>query len=208
MLFALHVYVVRVYRITLERRYHVNITVLSSIELACIFSGFKMVASLFCYSPARKSSVTINTMFYVSATLLLSFLSKLLITSHICCKCNYNCVSFFRDCEWRVSLERELVVNNDRFHTVKVTFSSLIYFTFWPFYFIVFTGRMKIKLHLVTFERISDWYSLKIQKACILMSYLFKMLHVATVKQVSSVPKWKWMQPAPEANYIIFKIAI
>ena len=37
LLFALHVYVVRVYRITLERRYHVNITVLSSIELACIF---------------------------------------------------------------------------------------------------------------------------------------------------------------------------
>ena len=32
-------YVVRVYRITLERRYHVNITVLSSTELACIFFG-------------------------------------------------------------------------------------------------------------------------------------------------------------------------
>jgi hypothetical protein len=38
---------------------------------------------------------------------------------------------------------------------------------------------MKIKLHLVTFERRSDWYSLKIQKACILMSYQFKILHVA-----------------------------
>jgi len=48
---------------------------------------------------------------------------------------------------------------------------------------------MKIKQHLVTFERISDWYSLKIQKACILMCYRYKILHVATDKQISSVPE-------------------
>jgi hypothetical protein len=34
----------------------------------------------------------------------------------------------------------------------------------------------------------------------------FKILHVATDKQIPSVPEWKWMQP--EANCIIFKIAI
>jgi len=83
---------------------------------------------LFCFSPARQSSVTLNTVFYVSATILLSFLSKLLIMSHICYKCHYNCVSLYGDCELRLSSEHQLVVNNDRFHTVTVTFSSLIYF--------------------------------------------------------------------------------
>jgi len=52
---------------------------------------------LFCFSPVRQSSVTLNIVFHVSATL--RFLSKLLITSRICYKCRYNCVSFYGDCE-------------------------------------------------------------------------------------------------------------
>jgi len=72
-----------------------------------------MVAFLFCFSPARQSSVILNTVVYVSATLLLSFLSKLLITSQICYKCHYDCVSLYGDRELSLSSEHQRVVNDD-----------------------------------------------------------------------------------------------